>query len=103
MNTQPSLRIGEPRKYITDPAAWPYGTLKPEAPCYINTFQIFTQNVEDVMKSKKVSTLSAMQRETGIDRKGLDRFLKGETMLSAAAIAALEKWAGQTLWPGFLG
>lgn len=87
-----------PREYIAQ-GEWPDGGLDASAPVSARYAQAFVHRLRAALERKGLS-LRAVEREAGVNRLTIDRVLAGETLPDFGAVARLEEWLGQDLWPG---
>lgn len=93
-----SERSRTPNAYVADGQAWLTGELTDDAPVGVHAVHVIATRLDKHMASTGL-TARAVERETGVGRRVIDRLLAGEVIPDVGTIARLEKSLGVRLWP----
>ncbi|MET8682352.1 transcriptional regulator [Streptomyces sp. NPDC004647] len=78
--------------------AWPDGQLREGAPVSAIYAQEFSRRLRDVIAERGLNPL-AVERATGVNRRTIERTLKGLVLPDFGALARLEAELETDLWP----
>ncbi|MEU9603390.1 transcriptional regulator [Streptomyces sp. NPDC048057] len=92
-----SQRDAAPATYLAD-GTWPDGPLREDAPISAVYAQAFSRRLGAVIEELGLNPF-AVQRITGVNRRTIERTLKGLVLPDFGAIARLESELGVDLWP----
>ncbi|MFF2375036.1 helix-turn-helix domain-containing protein [Streptomyces xiamenensis] len=87
-----------PASYLTD-GSWPDGPLAGHAPVSAVYAQAFARRLREVIQRRGLNPF-AIERLTGVNRRTIERTLKGQVLPDFGAIARLETALETDLWPG---
>lgn len=86
-----------PASYLAD-GQWPDGRLRGDAPVSALYAQAFARRLRDVIGELGLNPF-AVERITGVNRRTIERTLKGQVLPDFGAVARLEAELEVDLWP----
>ncbi|MDT0318561.1 helix-turn-helix domain-containing protein [Streptomyces millisiae] len=87
-----------PASYLAH-GRWPDGRLRADAPISAVYAQAFARRLREVIDERGLNPF-AVERVTGVNRRTIERTLKGQVLPDFGAIARLEAALDVDLWPG---
>ncbi|MCZ4118686.1 MULTISPECIES: transcriptional regulator [unclassified Streptomyces] len=92
-----SNRDDAPASYLAA-GSWPDGPLRADAPVSARYAQVFARRLRDVIAERALNPF-AVERITGVNRRTVERALRGLVLPDFGAVARLETELDVDLWP----